>query len=291
MDEAKCMELTLARARAVQGILKTEAKCSNMIAARGLGYADEKGGRCELTLCSDVEAEHIEATSSTPAKSREVSDAPLRQGFGRGPSLKINFMDNGDMKTIVFTQLPLGIAFDKGTPARITDVESGSHAEQLGVQRGWTFKSISGQDVAGKDFRAFMAFLKAGQAELAKGSKADSTLQVYHILRKHQDSSKPVSHRTGKSTEHVARSEANKVLEAILARLAAHRGQHLSEAFQEEAKAHSDCGSYKRGGDLGLFRVGDMQVVFEKAALALPLGGLSGVVESDSGSHIILRVR
>jgi hypothetical protein len=42
-------------------------------------------------------------------------------------------------------------------------------------------------------------------------------------------------------------------------------------------------------GDLGLFARGQMQPSFENAAFALAVGELSGVVESDSGLHLILR--
>ena len=48
--------------------------------------------------------------------------------------------------------------------------------------------------------------------------------------------------------------------------------------------------SAKRGGDLGVFGRGTMTPPFEKAAFALKAGELSGVVESESGIHVILRV-
>ncbi|RLN75137.1 hypothetical protein BBJ28_00011880 [Nothophytophthora sp. Chile5] len=46
----------------------------------------------------------------------------------------------------------------------------------------------------------------------------------------------------------------------------------------------------KRGGDLGPFTRGKMTPSFEEAAFALKVGGLSELVESDSGIHVILRV-
>lgn len=70
------------------------------------------------------------------------------------------------------------------------------------------------------------------------------------------------------------------------------------------AQTESDCSSAKRGGDLGKFGKGTMQPPFEEAAFALEVclrvvflfkvvtkkvGELSGIVESDSGIHIILR--
>jgi peptidyl-prolyl cis-trans isomerase NIMA-interacting 1 len=59
--------------------------------------------------------------------------------------------------------------------------------------------------------------------------------------------------------------------------------------FEDVAKARSDCSSAQRGGDLGSFGPGQMQRPFEEATYALAVGELSGIVDTDSGVHIILR--
>ena len=59
--------------------------------------------------------------------------------------------------------------------------------------------------------------------------------------------------------------------------------------FAEMAKEHSDCSSAQRGGDLGPFGRGQMQKPFEDASFALKVGQMSGIVDTDSGVHIILR--
>lgn len=48
--------------------------------------------------------------------------------------------------------------------------------------------------------------------------------------------------------------------------------------------------SAKRGGDLGPFTRGKMTPPFEAASFALKVGELSGLVESESGIHVILRI-
>jgi NIMA-interacting peptidyl-prolyl cis-trans isomerase 1 len=60
--------------------------------------------------------------------------------------------------------------------------------------------------------------------------------------------------------------------------------------FAELAKAHSDdLGSKERLGSLGTFRPEEMVEPFSKAAFALPVGGVSDVVETPFGFHVIKR--
>lgn len=59
--------------------------------------------------------------------------------------------------------------------------------------------------------------------------------------------------------------------------------------FADLARAHSDCPSSARGGDLGAFGRGMMVKAFEETAYGLSVGGVSGVVETDFGYHIIAR--
>ncbi|MBI3200608.1 MAG: peptidyl-prolyl cis-trans isomerase [Polyangiaceae bacterium] len=59
--------------------------------------------------------------------------------------------------------------------------------------------------------------------------------------------------------------------------------------FADLARQHSDCPSGKSGGDLGSFGRGQMVGPFEETAFGLPVGGTSGVVETQFGYHIIRR--
>jgi len=58
--------------------------------------------------------------------------------------------------------------------------------------------------------------------------------------------------------------------------------------FAEAAKKHSDCPSKKDGGDIGFFPYKFVVLEpFAKAAFALKVGEVSGVVQTDYGLHLI----
>ena len=59
--------------------------------------------------------------------------------------------------------------------------------------------------------------------------------------------------------------------------------------FAELAKKYSDCSTASRGGDLRVFLGGQMVKSFEDALMELEVGGVSGVVETPFGFHIIKR--
>jgi peptidyl-prolyl cis-trans isomerase C len=57
--------------------------------------------------------------------------------------------------------------------------------------------------------------------------------------------------------------------------------------FAEVAKKNSDCPSKETGGDLGVFRRGEMVKQFEKAAFSQEVNAIGPVVETEFGFHII----
>lgn len=62
-----------------------------------------------------------------------------------------------------------------------------------------------------------------------------------------------------------------------------------ASSLGELAVSESDCSSARKGGDLGVFKRGDMQKEFETAAFGLKVGEVSHVVETASGLHLIER--
>ena len=99
---------------------------------------------------------------------------------------------------------------------------------------------------------------------------------------KHKDSRRPSSWKEQNITR--TKEEAISILSGYKARIDA---KEIS--FADLAKTESDCNSAKRGGDLDFFTPGTMQEPFEKVAFALQVGEMSGIVETGSGVHLILR--
>lgn len=101
--------------------------------------------------------------------------------------------------------------------------------------------------------------------------KTDESVRVRHILVK-MDPNAVLQEK----------SAALKKIQDIKAKL--NRGAD----FEELAKQYSDdTASAKRGGDLGFIVRGQMVKKFEEAAFALPVGGVSDIVQTDFGYHII----
>lgn len=115
-----------------------------------------------------------------------------------------------------------------------------------------------------------------------------SKVRILHILRKHKDSRRPSSWRQGKIT--ATKEEATEELKGLMELLKEESGEDQRATFEELARTESDCSSAKRGGDLGYFGPKKMQPAFEEASFKLAIGELSGVVETSSGVHVLLRI-
>ena len=115
-----------------------------------------------------------------------------------------------------------------------------------------------------------------------------SEVQCLHLLRKHAGSRRPSSWRVETITQ--SKEDAIAQITAFRVELAKCSPQEIRASFSAIAERESDCSSARNGGDLGMFARGQMQKSFEDASFALAVGEMSGVVDSDSGIHIILRV-
>lgn len=104
-------------------------------------------------------------------------------------------------------------------------------------------------------------------------------VSVRHILVMHADSDQAPPSITRSRDEALARAES------LLVRV------RDGEAFEELAQAESDGPSAPRGGDLGRFGRGTMSPTFEDVSFALPVDGISDVVETPFGFHIIQRYK
>ena len=130
---------------------------------------------------------------------------------------------------------------------------------------------------------------KKHRSSSSSSSKPDQ-VRALHILKKHRGSRRPASWRRSKITDTKEKAIAD--LEELIAILKDSEDdpKELRATFEELAKTESDCTSAKRGGDLGFFGKRKMQKPFEDASFALGIGELSGVVETSSGVHVILRI-
>ena len=108
-----------------------------------------------------------------------------------------------------------------------------------------------------------------------------SSVRASHLLIKHTQSRNPVSRRTG--------SQITQTKEDALVEMTALLPTLTAQNFGSKSQERSDCGSYQNGGDLGEFGPGQMVKSFEDAAFALAVGEISGIVDGDSGYHVIFR--
>lgn len=82
-------------------------------------------------------------------------------------------------------------------------------------------------------------------------------------------------------TDESKKAEARKKLEGIQNRL------RKGEDFEALAKEYSEGPSAAKGGDLGYFSKGQMVKPFDEAAFGLSPGGVSDIVETQFGYHLI----
>lgn len=158
-----CAELARRRARSIQEALYGLG-CLNRIVAEGVGYVDNLGPRCEVIPCSVAQAleKEEELYMKGEAVEQVKDDITMLAEAAElvpAPSLQVDFDCGDGVRSVTFTKAPWGICFDLTMPSIVTHVEPNSHADDLGVQAGWVFKTIAGQDVTNVDTEALLCIL------------------------------------------------------------------------------------------------------------------------------------
>ncbi|MCK4857585.1 MAG: peptidylprolyl isomerase [candidate division Zixibacteria bacterium] len=112
--------------------------------------------------------------------------------------------------------------------------------------------------------------------------------EVEEFFETYQDSF-PEHPRSVKLARILLRLKSAEVAQDSLRELAESLAVRIKEgeSFEELAKLHSDDNSAPSGGDIGSFHKGDLLPEIEKAALALAPDGVSGVVRTSLGFHIV----
>ena len=72
---------------------------------------------------------------------------------------------------IWFTRKPVGFDFHNEAPITVDSVFPGSHAAELGVQKGWIVRSIQGEDMDGEDFKTKFEHFAAALTALPGGTE------------------------------------------------------------------------------------------------------------------------
>jgi hypothetical protein len=132
----------------------------------------------------------------------------------------------------------------------------------------FTVAEVSDADVSAWSKEHSEAIKEAYEAEKGRFDQPKK-VRARHILAKF------------KKGDAEAEKKAKATIEMAQKRAAA------GEDFAELAKELSADGSAEKGGDLGLFGPGRMVKPFEKAAFALAVGGVSEIVTSPFGYHLI----
>jgi peptidyl-prolyl cis-trans isomerase C len=141
-------------------------------------------------------------------------------------------------------------------------------------------------------FRAEMAEIMTLQAFLEEEISAKIELGEEEMQRFYNENPEYFATEASVSASHILievdedadeaeEAEAYGRMEDIAARVAA------GEDFAELAREYSEGPSAPRGGDLGSFQRGSMVQIFEDTAFALEPGGVSDIVRTEFGFHII----
>jgi peptidyl-prolyl cis-trans isomerase C len=164
----------------------------------------------------------------------------------------------------VTSQLPPGLTLEEAFE------RNGINADELKKQIAETLPVKKFFDDLAKDAAPSDEDIAKFYEEKSESFKTPEQVRASHIL---------VKVDSGASDEDKAAAKAK--IEGLLAQI------KDGADFAELAKANSDCPSKEEGGDLGFFGHGQMVPEFDAAAFALEDGGISDIVETQFGFHVI----
>ena len=143
-----------------------------------------------------------------------------------------------------------------------------------------------------KSIKAAERARKKKEKEEIAAMPGPSSLTLRHILIKHSEARNTFSKRLLAEVSKT-KEDAMQELEKILEQLISVDGENievLEKLFADLALSRSDCATHVCGGKLDVKRK-QMHVNFEEIAWSLEIGQLAnGIVETDSGCHVIMRV-
>ncbi|CAJ0577503.1 unnamed protein product, partial [Mesorhabditis spiculigera] len=162
-----------------------------------------------------------------------------------------------------------------------------NQTEESELPHGWEkrMSTKNGQVYYFNNFTGRSQWERPTQAAGGKGANLQE-VQCLHLLVKHAGSRRPSSWRSDNITR--SKEDAVNILKKYIGEL--DTADNKEEIFRRLAAQYSDCSSAKRGGDLGMFKRRQMQKPFEDAAFALDVNEMSGIVDTESGMHIIYRI-
>lgn len=178
-------------------------------------------------------------------------------------------------------------ATDEEVTSKLAEMR-GQYPDESAFQKALTGMGVT-LDQVQRQTRLGLAVERMIQAEVtSKVAVADADVQAFYqenLERFKQGEAVHASHilvavvsGADRATKKTARDEALRILQDLK------KGADFAKLAREQSQ---DSGSAPAGGDLGFFPKGQTDPAFESAAFGLKPGGLSNVVESTSGFHII----
>jgi peptidyl-prolyl cis-trans isomerase C len=184
----------------------------------------------------------------------------------RARKLGVTDADVQERMTRLRQQFPTEDAFKQGVAAQAMTVEQLQRQTRMGLEIAKVVDAEVNSKIAVQDAEVD-AFYKQNPDQFKEGESVHAS----HILIGVPSDAQPAQ-----------KEQARTAAVALLAKIRA--GADFTAIAREQS---SDANSAPNGGDLGFFSKGRMTPVLEAAAFKLKPGGVSGVVESPFGFHII----